>query len=312
MEGSYEERESYKKAAKSLGILPVSLNASLVPKSGKRDVFIKIKTPTTANLGDTFSFRVILRNASPKSKKVLLSVVVSSVYYSDSDAYTIYSSAKNIQILKRESQTINYLVKPEDYISKLIDFNTIRIEVVAKSNKGVEWTETKFAFEELRLSLKYPKSVPINKHFKLEVHFQNPLKVKLTNCRFNIEGKRLDKKTLEIKNVAPGAMKKVTFTLIATQALQENIVITFHSNELGESQSMAKINIVGKRKRLFAKLVPLSAVEKRKDKQTFKNTQMQYEQYQKEQQMQFAAEHIQQSVSEEVTSNNYGRFLIFF
>lgn len=73
----------------------------------------------------------------------------------------------------------------------------------------------------------------VGKPATISLSFKNPLKIKLTNCKFNYAGPGLTKnKIMLFRDVDPEEFVYAEHQLVPQKSGQQKIVATFSSNEL--------------------------------------------------------------------------------
>ena len=77
------------------------------------------------------------------------------------------------------------------------------------------------------------------------LRFKNPLKLVLTNCKFNYAGPRLSRnKTLEYRDIEPEEDVYVEHQLVPQQAGQQKIVATFTSKQLVDITGSISVDVL--------------------------------------------------------------------
>ncbi|RWS26078.1 protein-glutamine gamma-glutamyltransferase 5-like protein [Leptotrombidium deliense] len=248
-EGSREERESYIKATKALKINATSLHYRPTARSVHRfTVKPTIEMPQVSKLGSTVPIVVVVKNPSNKKNVVSVGLKVTSTYYSATDGSVILKARKdNVEVPSGGVNKVIFQVKPEQYLEKLKDFFTNRVEaVVTNANGFVEYTDKHLAFATPVIKVDCPEEAKVGEPFLVYAEFVNPLNMVLADCYFNVEGQRIGRQKVIVKPIAAHGKGFMKVKLKADYPMYETIAVSFSSKLIRGINAVANIHIIGK------------------------------------------------------------------
>ncbi|RWS09363.1 annulin-like protein, partial [Dinothrombium tinctorium] len=149
-EKSYRERKHYEKAAKSLGINPVSLNRR-TKRSSKRKIKVLIKPIAPVLIGDPLIFTVIIKNPTKNTQIVDLNLSVDSIFDNGTIVDTVKSRENVYTIRSLEEIEFSESIEFVEYKDKLRSSKTLSITAILRRGDNV------FAFKSKMISILTPR-----------------------------------------------------------------------------------------------------------------------------------------------------------
>ncbi|RWS16047.1 hypothetical protein B4U79_04263 [Dinothrombium tinctorium] len=213
-EGTREERESYNRALSELGLR--MFYAARPPPASVRppgeadfpllldDVSMLSSTADEWPVGRPFEVIINLVNNGVSKRTVVLSVNVSSSFYTGNISLAITERKERLVLAPHENLTFAFIVAPEDYVGKLEDFSILKVIAFAKVEETNQILndihDIKLINPGLRLTAE--QNVRSKQPFNFVIEFVNPLRKTLRNCKFNIESRNYGPKEILVRDIA--------------------------------------------------------------------------------------------------------------
>ena len=138
-------------------------------------------------------------------------------------------------------------VKPEEYISKLVDMCLIKISSMVRVDETKQFHCESDDFRLLKPGIKVtvPKEVKVGTEYEVQYSFKNPLPRSLTKCMFEVEGASLQRPMqLKHNSVGPHAEAKGSVKLKAMIPGEKEIIVNFDSTQLSDLAGSASLTVI--------------------------------------------------------------------
>ncbi|RWS14443.1 Hemocyte protein-glutamine gamma-glutamyltransferase-like protein, partial [Dinothrombium tinctorium] len=183
-------------------------------------------------IGEPFKVKLEISNKNNRVVKISSMLNVKSTHYNGGIAADIVKNRNDFSIASNGSVTHEITVVADEYLHKLVPFNSIKIYAIVMVESEKIWSQEKsFVISQPRLNMSVSGHMRVGEVVLLNVSFTNPLNKQLTNSVLSIEAGDVQI-IKEFGNI--GA--KQTFSYIAsvrlTKAEYETIVASFDSSEL--------------------------------------------------------------------------------
>ncbi|KAL4235093.1 hypothetical protein ACF0H5_006731 [Mactra antiquata] len=239
-EGSEEERAAVHRAH-------VQSSRSGIYVTKAEDVVFEIISDPDTFVGDGMKVTLKLTNTSGAKRTVNGTVVICSMYYTGVSFKDVKEHSIDGTVLEgNEEKSVDIEIPVNEYMDKLTDHCMCKLSCMCM----VDETQQTFAeVDELRLrkphlAMKAPETGNVGKTFQVEVSFQNPLDVTLTQCEIRVEGPGLQKPVVyKQKNVNPKETFSTTFDMTPVKSGSREIIANFNSAQIYGVDVSSVINI---------------------------------------------------------------------
>ncbi|CAG5128120.1 unnamed protein product, partial [Candidula unifasciata] len=238
-EGSPEERAAVLKANQ------VGSTRTDIYKKTVDDVKFKVVQDTENTwVGASFDVGLSMKNNSTQTRTVKGRISVSTMYYTGINADKLKSEPFTVVLKPGTEKEQKVVVTQDEYDGKLKDCCMLDVAILAH----VEETDQYFTIKEnytLRkphLSVKAPAEAVVNKEFKIDVSFTNPLTSSLTECSVTIDGVAPAIKFPQ-GSVAPSGTFTATLPITPTKVGRQEVICIFNSKQLEDINTSTPIVI---------------------------------------------------------------------
>ncbi|RWS29105.1 hemocyte protein-glutamine gamma-glutamyltransferase-like protein [Leptotrombidium deliense] len=246
-EGSLEERMSFNHAIKLIYGLPqVMAVTRLAHNKRPRDLAVNLTNSNSKqySIGSKVYFDVLVRNKFSKPRLFNVSIDVYSLYYNGKRGNDILKHFYRANVPANSENVRRYEIDPKDYIYKLVPFSIVRVDILLKSAQRSPFKQSfDIKLKRPTLIIKPIGRAVIGKPFYVDVQLLNPLQVPITKCMFSVQGIRLNADHHLVKSVKPFENRIYRFALVFDEAITENVVFSFTSNELHQIQGSIEIKV---------------------------------------------------------------------
>uniref|UniRef100_A0A0B7A7F1 protein-glutamine gamma-glutamyltransferase n=1 Tax=Arion vulgaris TaxID=1028688 RepID=A0A0B7A7F1_9EUPU len=237
-EGSPEERAAVLKANQ------VGSRRQDIYKRSTNDVKFKVvQVAESSWVGASFEVGLSMKNNSEEKRSVSGRIVVRSMFYTGVSADKLKSEPfTNIVLKPGEEKVQNVVVTQDEYDGKLKDCCMMDVSILAH----VDETDQNFTIlenytlQKPHLSVKAPSEVTVNKEFKVDVSFANPLSSSLTGCVVTIDGLSQALKFPQ-GNVSPSGTFTATLPVNPTKLGNLELIVIFNSVQLEDINASCPI-----------------------------------------------------------------------
>jgi len=198
-------------------------------------------------LGQSFDVTLKCNNESTEARTVKITLTASIVYYTGVPVKNIKSQSFSCKCPAKASGEVTMNVKPEEYISKLVDMCLIKISSMVQVEETNQFHCEADDFRLLKpdIVVKVPSEVKVGEEYEVEYSFKNPLPRSLTKCVFEVEGASLQRpRQLKHNSVGPHAEAKGSVKLQALIPGDKEIIVNFDSKELSDLAGSSKFKVV--------------------------------------------------------------------
>ncbi|KAK5646601.1 hypothetical protein RI129_005065 [Pyrocoelia pectoralis] len=242
-EGSDSERQAVTNAIR--GVPRAQEHYSVPPKTAE-DVSFDLIDIETVPFGKDFDVAVDIKNNSTEVRNITAVLTASSIYYTGATAERIKAARANFALKPGQKDLIKLHVKFSDYINKLVDHSLVKIYAIAnvKETKQSWCEEDDFVLTKPTIKIDVKEKGSLGEDIKATFSFTNPIDVKLTNCKYTVEGHGLIRpKTVDFRDVNGKETVTFTETLTPTLAKQRTLVASFSSKEMQGVQGSTSITV---------------------------------------------------------------------
>ncbi|XP_012281740.1 hemocyte protein-glutamine gamma-glutamyltransferase [Orussus abietinus] len=218
-----------------------------LPAPGKEDVEFDLEDLERVNIGDPFSVVVRIKNRSSEPRTIQAILSAGSVYYTGVKANLVKRATGEFVVQAKENETLKLTVTVDDYLDKLVEYCIMKLYAIAtvKETRQTWADEDDFQVLKPNIDVKIEGEPMVGKPSTITLSFKNPLKRRLTDCKFNYAGPGLSKnKTLAFRDVEPEEEVYVEHQLVPQKAGNQKIVATFTSNELVDITGSAAVDVL--------------------------------------------------------------------
>lgn len=184
--------------------------------------------------GQTARVLCVLTNNDLEQQAVAVALAAYSAPYSNSSPITLLVSQRDFVLQPSASETMELMIPPEAYVSKLCAEGMILLEAIATYADGFVTVRGNLTIQMPPLDIQIERNeVPIGV-LTYKLAMKNPLNVALTSCEFTVElpGSTAFLEKIPHGDVPPRGTFERQGVLFVTSQDTRRIVATFMSNEL--------------------------------------------------------------------------------
>ncbi|KAK5640144.1 hypothetical protein RI129_010955 [Pyrocoelia pectoralis] len=243
-EGTESERVSLMNAVRGLKSAQTFFS---VPENIEADVDFDLVDLDKIKIGEDYEIVVNINNKSNEVRNIRAVLSSSSVFYTGVKAKLIKKAEGSFSVKPRSTETMRLTIRADDYLNKLVEYCIMKIYAIATVDETKEtWAEEDdFQVIKPTIQIQLPsKTIPIKKSVPVKLSFTNPLKKRLTNCKFQLAGPSLMKnQELPHRDVGPGGLLQVETEIVPKVAGEQTVVATFTSRELMDITGSLKVDV---------------------------------------------------------------------
>uniref|UniRef100_A0A1B6EUM3 Transglutaminase-like domain-containing protein n=1 Tax=Cuerna arida TaxID=1464854 RepID=A0A1B6EUM3_9HEMI len=244
-EGSKDERAAFYLAAQGTHRAKRFLD---VPDAASSPVSFELQELDRINIGENFSISINIKNDSEEVRTIQASLSASSVYYNGVKAHLIKKASGVFKMQPKSKEFLKLTVKADEYLEKLVEYCIIKFYTIATVMETRQTWAGEDDFQVIKPSLQIlvARELPLGLSARLAFQMKNPLKKKLTNCKFSYDGPGLVKKSHNIPYRDIGPEAEATWEIMFTPmfAGSYKLVATFDSKELTDITGSVNVDVV--------------------------------------------------------------------
>ncbi|XP_031346704.1 hemocyte protein-glutamine gamma-glutamyltransferase-like [Photinus pyralis] len=218
-----------------------------VPENIKADVDFDLVDLDKIKIGEDYEIVVNINNKSDEVRHIRAVLSSSSVFYTGVKAKLIKKAEGSFSVPPRSTETMRLEIRADDYLNKLVEYCIMKIYAIATVDETKEtWAdEDDFQVVKPTIQIQMPsKTIPIKKPVLVKLSFVNPLKKRLTNCKFQLAGPSLVRNQgIGHRDVGPGGLVEVETQMVPQVAGEQTIVATFAARELMDITGSVKVDV---------------------------------------------------------------------
>lgn len=243
-EGSEAERLTLYRAVRSTSLAKKFYS---LPSPAKEDVEFDLVDLDRVNIGEPFSVIVNMKNKSNQPRTIQAILSAGSVYYTGVKAHLVKRAAGDFVLEPQASEQLRLRVTVEDYLDKLVEYCNMKLRCIATVVETKQTWAEEDDFQVLKPSIvvKIEGDPQVGVPSTITLSFKNPLKMPLTECKFNYAGPGLSKnKTIGFRDVDPEEEVYVEHQLVPQKPGAQKVIATFTSRELVDVTGSAAIDVL--------------------------------------------------------------------
>ncbi|KAG8305606.1 hypothetical protein J6590_067085 [Homalodisca vitripennis] len=244
-EGSKDERAAFYLAAQGTHRAKRFLD---VPDAASSPVSFELQELDRINIGEKFSVSINIKNDSEEVRTIQASLSASSVYYNGVKAHLIKKASGVFKVQPKSSEFLKLTVKADEYLEKLVEYCIIKFYTIATVMETRQtWAgEDDFQVIKPTVQILVERELPLGLSARLAFQIKNPLKKKLTKCKFSYEAPGLIKKAHNVPYRDIGPEAEATWEIMFTPmfAGPHKLVATFDSKELTDITGSVSVEVV--------------------------------------------------------------------
>ncbi|XP_063766824.1 protein-glutamine gamma-glutamyltransferase 2 [Eleginops maclovinus] len=241
--GSYEERETFKKANNKNKLLQQQQNEGL---------HLTIKVTSDMRKGCDFDVFALITNSTQSEKKCRLVFGSCAVTYSGRMGNNCgFKDLLNVELSPGAERRVPLRLNYSKYGKQLTEDNLIRLAalLIDSSTSQTILAVRTIVLENPEIKVRILGEPKENRKLAAEITLKNPLPEQLENCCFSMEGSNLTAGQVISESlgssVGPGEDAKVKIYFTPTQSGLRKLVVSFNSNTLCHVKGYRNI-IIGK------------------------------------------------------------------
>ncbi|KAM4031309.1 protein-glutamine gamma-glutamyltransferase E-like isoform 2-T2 [Anomaloglossus baeobatrachus] len=253
-EGSSQERQTYNKALRLIGLTPgfLAFSADGSPRpapSREAEVSGEISFSGSPMVGDDIDAILTLKNLTTKSRNVSVNISVAAIVYNKAVRRKVYSQSVTVNLGPNEEKEIPIKITYSQYEKSLTTDNMINMTAVCQVE---EWgdliVENIIVLKKPPLETKALGAAVLGKPVTVEIKFTNPLPTPVKNCVLTIEGSGLTKNELQksLDVLEPDKTMKVTVDVKPYMSGAKKLVMNFTCDKFTDVKGFLPINVTEK------------------------------------------------------------------
>ncbi|KAM3923067.1 protein-glutamine gamma-glutamyltransferase E-like [Leptodactylus fuscus] len=271
-EGSSQERASYNKALRLIGLGSgfVAFSADGNPTSApsrEAEVSGEISVSGSPYIGDDIEAILTLKNLTPKIRNVTVNICAAAIVYNKAVRRKIFNQSQSVSLSPNEGngraipaclsciptkrkkkfeKEIPIKIAYSQYDPVLTTDHTINVTVVCQiEDWGDLIVERNIVLQKPPLITKALGPALVGKPVTVEVRFTNPLPTPVRNCILTAEGSGLTKQELKktFDVLEPDQTMKVTLDVEPFASGEKNLLLNFTSDKLVDVKSLLSMNV---------------------------------------------------------------------
>ncbi|XP_044139772.1 protein-glutamine gamma-glutamyltransferase E-like isoform X3 [Bufo gargarizans] len=253
-EGSSEERQTYNKALRLIGLgsgfVPFSADGNSASASRREaEVSGEISVSGLPKVGDDIEAILTLKNLSPKNRNVTVNISAAAIVYNKSVRRKLFNHSVTVNLSPNEEKEIPIKIAYSQYEKVLTIDNTINVTAVCRvEDWGDLVVENYIVLTKPPLITKALGPAVLGKPMTVEVTFTNPLATHVKNCVLTAEGSGLTKD--EVKKsfdvVEPDQTMKITLNIEPYVSGQKKLLVNFTCDRFIDVKGFLTIDVTEK------------------------------------------------------------------
>ncbi|CAH0557746.1 unnamed protein product [Brassicogethes aeneus] len=206
-----------------------------LPSKEQEDVYFDLIDIDTVPLGDPFEVIVQIHNQSKEERNISVALSASSIFYTGAAANSLKKSQGSLAVPAGEKEVVRIMVKPEEYMNKLVDHSLIKIYAIAnvKETKQTWSEEDDFTMTKPEMTIVLSGLCRVGEEFCVDFSFTNPLSIPLTQCSYTVEGPGMERAvTTLFRDVEPKEPVTIQQVFQIKKSGERAIIATFTSKEI--------------------------------------------------------------------------------
>ncbi|XP_073411353.1 protein-glutamine gamma-glutamyltransferase E-like isoform X2 [Dendrobates tinctorius] len=250
-EGSSEERQTYNKALRLIGLTPgfVAFSADGRPRSApSREVEVsgEISFAGSPKVGDDIEAILNLKNLTAKPTNVSVNISAAAIVYNKAVRRKVFSQSVTVTLGPNEEKEIPINIAYSQYEDALTTDSAINVTAVCQiENWGDLFVENNIVLKKPPLETKALGTAVLGKPVTVEVKLTNPLPTPLKNCVLTAEGSGLIKNEVQksFDILEPDKTMKVTLDINPFVSGVKKLLLNFTSDKLVDVKGFLSINV---------------------------------------------------------------------
>ncbi|XP_077107749.1 protein-glutamine gamma-glutamyltransferase E-like isoform X1 [Ranitomeya variabilis] len=271
-EGSSQERQTYNKALRLIGLTPgfVAFSAdgsSRSAPSREAEVSGEISFSGSPRVGDDIEAILTLKNLTAKPRNVSVNISAAAIVYNKAVRRKVFSQSVTVNLgpnegngqsvpacisciptkrKKKFEKEIPIKIAYSQYEDALTTDNTINVTAVCQiENWGDLFAENNIVLKKPPLETKALGTAVLGKPVTVEVKFTNPLPTPLKNCVLTAEGSGLIKNELQksFDILEPDKTMKVALDINPFVSGVKKLLVNFTSDKIVDVKGFLSIDV---------------------------------------------------------------------
>ncbi|KAH3768656.1 hemocyte protein-glutamine gamma-glutamyltransferase-like [Dreissena polymorpha] len=228
-EGSEEERAAIRQASKFS-------KRTDVYETTAEDVKLSVVSDPDTFMGNDIKLTVTLENTGQERRTCNGTLVLGSMYYTGVFHRELLSrKIIAVELVPGQTKSMEYIVPATQYLDDLADHCLCKISCVCIVQETRQHCviQDELRLRKPHLNIKVPDAVKVGDSFSVEVSFENPLPVTLTQCELRVEGPGIQKPVVYKQNNID--VKKTflgTFKMTPVKVGAKEIVVYFNCRQI--------------------------------------------------------------------------------
>ncbi|XP_054938096.1 protein-glutamine gamma-glutamyltransferase K isoform X2 [Physeter macrocephalus] len=239
-EGSEAERKAVETAA-AHGSKP---NVYAI-RDSVEDVTLQVEAQD-AVMGQDLTVCVVLTNCSSSPRTVKLHLYLSVTFYTGVSGSVFKESKKEVVLAPGASERTALSVAYKEYRVHLVDQGAMLLNVSGhvKENKQVLAKQHTFRLRTPDLSLTLLRAAMVGQECEVQIVFQNPLPVTLTNVVFRLEGSGLQRpKALNAGDIEGNKRVTLCQTFVPVKPGSRQLIASLDSPQLSQVHGVIQVDV---------------------------------------------------------------------
>jgi len=252
-DGSAEEEKVLHRAYGHSSRRQQILAATVAKKDAEElDFSFEVDPAETAKAGSVIYATLTVKNPTSKDYSLNVRMSVGAFFYYGRPMTSSNKTYRGKAELKSgEVKTIKLGLGPDDYLDFVKEDAQLRFYCVAESEDHscaasfVDQKQINLDLPEVVIKPLQDTTISVGSPFKMELQFTNPLKQKLTDIAFTVEGAGMRQRTIkEGRDLNPGETMMVQVETFPRRKGTRDVIVAFVSEELSCNPESITINVV--------------------------------------------------------------------
>ncbi|XP_073539962.1 protein-glutamine gamma-glutamyltransferase E-like isoform X2 [Phyllobates terribilis] len=250
-EGSSQERQTYNKALRLIGLTPgfLAFSADGSPRSASsREVEVsgEISFSGSPKVGDDIEAMLTLKNLTAKPRNVSVNISAAAIVYNKAVRRKVFSQSVTVILNPNDEKEIPIKIAYSQYENALTTDNAINVTAVCQiEDWGDLLVENNVVLKKPPLETKALGTAVLGKPLTVEVKFTNPLPTPLKDCVLTAEGSGLIKNEVQksFDILESDKTMKITLDINPYVSGVKKLLVNFTSDKIVDVKGFLSIDV---------------------------------------------------------------------